>query len=444
MSSFVFILSKSNLTHKILPFNSSPYAYLLDMTGFKLFDDESFHFETLRMLGASTANGADISEVLMTIPKIKAGDFDSWARAWYDLGTRVEAQAKRSDPSTASGRVSARNAYFRAASYYRSADFYLHGNPVDPRIMDFWAKYQAAFDAAIALLPSPGRRIEIPTPHGFHVPAIFYEVPGSAGDVALRPTLLLGNGFDGSQEEMYHVIGAAALERGFNVISYEGPGQPAVRRYQGRGFIPEWEKVVTPVVDYLHSHASELHVDVAKLGLWGYSMGGMLGLRAVAFEKRIQAFIACDGVWNTSSAVPAAVTSQIEAGNSEKLLEGIANGSAPTGLRWLVTHGLWAMFDGERNRALEATPDLKELVDVLGRFNVEDTVGMVDCKVLVAEAEDDVFFQGQPKLVADALGNRATYHVFKTEDGAGEHCHMGAAQLLSQVTLDWLETALSN
>lgn len=409
------------------------------MGDFKLFDDESFHFETLRILHGAKSNGADIAEVFMTIPKIKAGDFDSWAKAWYDLAVRVEAQAQRSDTSTASGRVSARNAYFRAACYYRSADFFLHGNPSDPRIMAFWKKHLETFDAAIALLPIPGRRIDIPTPHGFHVPAIFYEAPGTS-DGTPKPTMILGNGYDGSQEEMYHAIGAAALERGFNAISYEGPGQPTVRRYQGLGFIPEWEKVLTPVVDYLHKHASELHVDVSKLGLWGNSMAGMLGLRAVAFEKRIKAYIACDGVWNLNSAFPAEVKAQMQAGHSDRIWASIKDGSAPTGLRWMITHGLWAMYDEGQNRALESTSHvIEDFVTAMGKYNVEDIVGMVDCKVFVGEAEEDIFFKGQPKLVADALGSKATLYYFRSEDGAGAHCQEGAAHLLSQATLDWFE-----
>ena len=46
-------------------------------------------------------------------------------------------------------------------------------------------------------------------------------------------------------------MGKAAFERGYNVIVYEVPGQPTPRREQNLGLIPDWDKVVTPVVDYL-------------------------------------------------------------------------------------------------------------------------------------------------------------------------------------------------
>jgi hypothetical protein len=40
--------------------------------------------------------------------------------------------------------------------------------------------------------------------------------------------MILGNRYDDAQEEMPHVLGFAALERGFDVITHEGPGQPTV------------------------------------------------------------------------------------------------------------------------------------------------------------------------------------------------------------------------
>jgi hypothetical protein len=46
-----------------------------------------------------------------------------------------------------------------------------------------------------------------------------------------------------------HICGFAALERGFNLLTFDGPGQPTVVREQGLGFRHDWEQVVTPVVN---------------------------------------------------------------------------------------------------------------------------------------------------------------------------------------------------
>ena len=43
-----------------------------------------------------------------------------------------------------------------------------------------------------------------------------------------RPTLIVHTGFDGTAEEM-HVSGArAAVERGYNVLVFDGPGQYSI------------------------------------------------------------------------------------------------------------------------------------------------------------------------------------------------------------------------
>ncbi|KAI0167811.1 2,6-dihydropseudooxynicotine hydrolase [Pestalotiopsis sp. NC0098] len=409
---------------------------------FKLNPDENFHFEILRVLNCAPSNGADIAEVLARCPKIKPGDFESWAAAWTELAERVEKQAGESDPSTSSGRTSARNAYLRAASYYRNADFFLHGNPQDPRIMSLWDKHLKMFEAGISLMPYETQRMNIETSHGFHIPATLYKA--SDANKGLRPTLIIGNGFDGSQEEMLHIIGWQALERGFNVMSYEGPGQPTVRRYQGLGFIPKWEKVVTPVVDYLEAHQKDLNVDFNKLGLWGQSMGGMLGLRAVAFEHRFKAYIACDGVWNVDSIIPKALLEDFNEEYAQKLLETIKTSNAETGLRWLMTHGSWAMFDEKKfPKDLERPADIKALVDQFRKFNLDGVVDQVECKVFVGDADDDIFFKGQPKKLADALGDKATYHLFSSADDSDAHCQVGAVAVLAQKTLDWFEKVVN-
>jgi hypothetical protein len=69
-------------------------------------------------------------------------------------------------------------------------------------------------------------------------------------DSAPRPTVLMFNGFDASQEEMLHVSGLAALQRGFHVVTFEGPGQPTVLREQGLGFRHDWEAVPASVIRF--------------------------------------------------------------------------------------------------------------------------------------------------------------------------------------------------
>jgi alpha-beta hydrolase superfamily lysophospholipase len=86
-----------------------------------------------------------------------------------------------------------------------------------------------------------------------------------------RPLLIVHTGFDGTGEELYFSTASFAVRRGYNVLIFEGPGQGGVIRTQKIPFRPDWETVVTPVVDYA---LSRREVDPRKIALMGISFGG--------------------------------------------------------------------------------------------------------------------------------------------------------------------------
>lgn len=400
----------------------------------QLSPDHSFHYEIIRTLSHARYYGADVGEVLQAAQEITPGNFESFSKAFDALATRVYNQAEKIDSSKYP--VSARDAYFRASNYFRAADFYLHGNPEDPRINDLWTKQTTAFDKANALLPIPGQRVTLKG-DGFDVIGIYYQTQvGHSSDP--KPTLILGNGYDGAQEEMLHVCGFAALERGYNVITYEGPGQPSVRRQQGLGFIKEWEKVVTPVVNFLETRPE---VDSKRIGLMGYSMGGWLCLRAAAFEHRLAAVIAADGVYSVGQAyfkmLPASWHALMESGDTQALdasvRDSLGQEKAPAALRWGVEQGLWSF---------NVTSPAEFLVRSKA-MTLDGVADRIQCPVWVGDASEDEFFRGQPQAVKDALGDKSTHVVLTMEDSAGHHCHVGAAVLMNQTVFDWFENVVS-
>ncbi|KAL2873041.1 hypothetical protein SGCOL_011841 [Colletotrichum sp. CLE4] len=101
---------------------------------YQLSADHTFHFEILRALSQSVYDGADLGEVLTTANKIIPGDFASYASAFSTLAYNVLDRAKNIAKTRFP--VSARSAFFAAATYFRSADFYLHENASDPRIYE--------------------------------------------------------------------------------------------------------------------------------------------------------------------------------------------------------------------------------------------------------------------------------------------------------------------
>ncbi len=93
-----------------------------------------------------------------------------------------------------------------------------------------------------------------------------FEVVGplfkAAADGAPRKTLIVNVGYDSTAEEAFLFSGAAALERGYNALLFDGPGQGAAIFEEGLVFRPDWEKVIGPVV-----RACITRIEIAKTEL---------------------------------------------------------------------------------------------------------------------------------------------------------------------------------
>jgi pimeloyl-ACP methyl ester carboxylesterase len=394
-------------------------------------NDTNFHFQILNTLGGAKYSGGDISPVLDAAHSIEPGNFTSFSDAFYNLAYTTKAAAMDAENSYSS--INVRDTWFAASTYFRSADFYLHGNWSDPLINELWNEQLFAFDKAIAALPIPGKRLQIPSDN-FTVEAIWYS---ASTEAFRRPTLILGNGYDGSQEDLYHTIVVPALARGWNCITYEGPGQPLVRRRQNLGFIHDWERVVTPVVDYvLESQASV--VDPSRLVLFGFSFGGYLAARAAAFEPRLSAVMLDGGIFDTyesfSSQLPPAGLEILESGHKtafDALASSLADApNAPTALKWGIEQGLWSF----------KTKSAYDFMQTTKLYNLKDVIHKIPIPVWTADAVFEDFFVNQSMKVKEALGDQATYHQF--EGAGGYHCQVGAFQELNRVMFSWLAKTL--
>ena len=395
-----------------------------------VFQDPTFSFQLLRVIGETYYKGADIGECLSTAYRIKEGDFESWHQEWLKTAERVN---KYADESLAAGHtVSARGAYLRACNYYRAAEFFLV-NPTDSRIQTTWGKSKECFGKAATLFSPPFEPIEIPFEGTTTLPGYFYRVnKDSSRNTSSRPTLIVHGGFDSTLEELYTSAAAPALERGYNCLTFEGPGQGGVIRKQKIPFRYDWEKVVSPVVDYALSRTQD--VDPKHVALMGISMGGYLAARAAAFEHRIAACILYNGVFDgydaLASSLPKSLLTAIENGNRE-----IVNTvfdilmDSDTDIKFNMKHGMWATG---ANSPFELIMNSKN-------YTLKDIAQDIKCPTLVLEAEKDDSFPGQPKKVYDALGCPKKYILFTSEEGAEEHCQCGASALSNQRIFDWLD-----
>lgn len=395
-----------------------------------LFDDESFSFETLRTAGFANDGGSDLGEVLATARNIGEGDEDAWLREWKNTAQRVHAIGSRA--LAAGHRVSAREALLRASNYYRTAEFYRRDEPAnDPEVKLLSTLSRETFATAASLMDTPVEPVRIPY-QDTSLPGYLFLVDDSGTP---RPTVIFTSGFDSTLEEAYFVVAAAALRRGYNVLAYDGPGQGAALREQALVFRPDWEAVVTPVVDYALTRP-EIAPDA--LVLLGYSLGGYLTARAAAHEHRLAALVLDDGLYSYHDAntqiMPPFLREWVEAGRDDLAnpVAGLLMASS-TQARWALRNGVWTFGATSVADYIRRTTD----------YTLDGVAHLIDCPTLILDAEDDQFFRGQPQRVAAALTCPYTLITLPEDEGAGEHCHMGAMARFQQTTFDWLDTTLS-
>ena len=394
-----------------------------------IFKDPQYSFQLLRVLGSAPSGGADIGECLSTAHRIKEGDNESWYNEWFSTAKRLEDAA---DAYMSQGhKVSAREAYFRASNYYRTAEFFLRLKTDDPRILETWGKSRDCFRKAARLSDTPIKPVNIPY-DDTTLPGYLCLVDNSG---IKRPLLLIQTGFDGTGEELYFGQALAALERGYNCLIFEGPGQGGVIREQGIPFRYDWEKVVTPVVDFA---LTQPVVDPEKLALMGISFGGYLAPRAVAFEHRIKACIANGGVYDFYDNVIKKIPGYSEEILTDKKASEEFNKDIFETMKtditvgWFFGNGMWVF--GAKSPS--------ELIKMLKPYNMKKIAGNITCHMLIVDSERDMDMPGQAKQLYDALKCPKDFMLFTVEEGAEEHCQVGATMISNERILNWLDDTL--
>lgn len=391
--------------------------------------NSSFSFEALRAAGYAPFGAADVGEVIAICSRIPSGDEDSWLREWKAAGDRAVTNAKA---SLASGnRPSARDAFLRASNYYRTAEFYRRENPHEDLVAKTLSDLSARmFYQAAELMPYITERITIP-----------YEnttLPGTLmrpdNTNTPRPTIIVNGGYDSTREETVWGVAASALELGYNVLAFDGPGQGETVREQRLYFRPDWENVLTPVVDYT---LAQPFVDSKKLVIVGISMGGYLVSRAACFEHRAAAIILNDGLYDFGASFRAQSN-----GLGRFLLKRGWDKTLNKIIRFVMqfdTGMKWGILNGKFVFGLTSEADVSRAGDA---YTLEGIVHQIKTPTLVLDAIDDHFMGGQPKELYDRLQCDKVLVVPSSEEGATAHCHMGASSRLNQVMFDYLQQRL--
>jgi hypothetical protein len=399
------------------------------------FKDDDFQFGLEIALGCTYRQAADIGEVLATAGRITDGNADSWVQEWTATATAARAAARHAH---ATGRqASALAHYRRAATYYATAlDRISHAT--EPRPGDelkLWRRQRQCWEHVVDLLPVPGERISIPY-EGTSLPAFLFRAP-DAPPGEPRPLVIINNGTDRATSQMWVHGGAAAGERGYHWMTFDGPGQQAVLYEQAIPCRPDWEAVLTPV---LNAMLERPDVDPDRVVVIGIGQAGHWIPRALAFEHRLAAAVADPGVVDVS-------TSWLE--------------SLPGLMRRQLEHGEQSAFDREMHLAELFSPATAATLRSRGKpyglnggsrfalyqtvcaYRLGDELQHITTPLLITDPEDDQCWPGQSQQLHDRLpGPKELIH-FTSTAGANHHCELRACATRDARIFDWIDRQLA-
>jgi pimeloyl-ACP methyl ester carboxylesterase len=387
------------------------------------FADPEMDFQLLRSLGTSNYLGASVGEVLAAARNIEDGNPRTWPPAFVAL---AEQTASLGRAAMQKHPVSARDHFQRASMYFRAAEYY--EDPVTDTSRAQGISSRDLFLEALKLMPWTTQVLQIPFERVW-LPAYFMQP--SAEATQPRKTVIVLTGFDGTAEELYFQTGAAALERGWNVLLAEGPGQTGLLRFHPQAsFRPDYEAPVGAMINYALSRRD---VDPKRLALYGISYGGYFVSRAAAHDDRVKALVANSPIPDLRAYVLGFVGADIAANPPPfklKDIDSIPDQQLPPGMKLSLKMSF-------RRFGVDS---IEAWLERLREFRVGDALQNIRCPSLACAGEGEgpitmELFESFSRSVSGPVTKR----VFTTAEGADTHCQLGNLPLSNAVIYDWLD-----
>ncbi len=382
----------------------------------KLFFDNPFYDgQFVRSVTASYVGAADLGEVFATARHIESLSGQEWYEAWARIAGA--ARDNGTEALQAGDRVGAREAFLRASEYYRQAYYFIRADLDDQRLLGAYHKHVETFVAATELMDTPVSRVRIA--YDDTTLAGYLFAPSS--DPTPRATILFPCGYDSTAEAGWVNV-PAALARGYNVLVFEGPGQGEMLFTQRRYFRPDFEHVVSQVIDWL---VRRPEVDAHRLVLIGRSFAGYLAPRAACTEHRLAALVCDPAQPDMGVRLPSGALGLV---------------AAPLVNAQMRFSGDRAEFFGAR-MAAHGLHGIRAYFRELRKFKMLDRAGEITCPTLIVEAERD-FAGGGGQTLFDALTCPKHLVHLTVAQGADGHCAGLGQQTWNRVVYGWLDIIL--
>lgn len=391
------------------------------------FENEDLDFYLMLALANAGAGGAEYGECFWAASQISESDPECWISAWGALAGQLETRAGKA--LGVGHRVSAREGYMKAYTYYRVASVLLRIG--DPRYRETWERARSCFRIAASLLDTPVETVSVGY-GSWNLPGYFVRAKSGKG---LRPTVVFATGGEGWAEDGYFWIGAAGARRGYNMIAVDLPLHVGGRLENPELKFGSLEEGVDGPLGAVVDHARDLPgVDPERLAVFGFSAGGTFVTRAAGRNASIAACVSDSPIRDMSELFleefPAAL-SKMPAFVSNALTRIAARRKNPAAI--VLERTCWQV----------GVESVTELIEAVRPLTIE--VEKIHCPTLcLASSGEGEGFVRQAFEVHEALTAPKKLRIFTAEEGAEAHCQVNNLSLMQEVAYDWLTEILGS
>jgi hypothetical protein len=265
----------------------------------------------------------------------------------------------------------------------------------------------------------PLEYVEIPF-DGTVMPGYFCKA--SAGKKPTK-TLLVVGGSETFAEDLYYYIAPQALQRGYNFVTVDMPGQ-GLLPMQGKTLRTDAKAVMGKVVDYLLSRPD---VDPQRLASFAISGSVLFLSKAAEQDRRLKA-----------------IAMNLAVADAQTLYASMPSTTAKPAER-----AAWSSFHGNVVKGIcwrfGVPMDQPDKLAAANAGNTFDPAKVaMPALIMAGEGEyESPEVQRQQKMVLDGLPNPLKKMVVTPKaEGAANHCVLENRSLLGQVLFDWLDDVL--
>ena len=359
--------------------------------------DQVFNFQLNRWYSLGYARFEDVKEAGQRI-----NTFEEWKTEMLKLAETAVAEDRM----------------MNAAFYYRAAEFYTLTS--DPDKEPLYDKFIDLFYRAFAI--DGIERLKVPY-QGTYLPAI--RIPST--NTEKKGVIVMHGGFDSFIEEFYSWMRYFS-EHGYDVISFEGPGQGGARKKYGLALDWRWERPAKAILDYF---------ELDNVTWLGISMGGWFCFRAAAFEPRINRVIASSIAFDYMQA-PNLVAQQL----AKMFFIRFRRLTNRLTLRKMAEDKMhaWSVSNMMYIADKKAPVDAMDIVLQLNERNLHSELVTQDVLILTGREDHFIPFKMHDMQVKALTNARSvTGRVFTREEEAQNHCQIGNVGLALDVMVKWIE-----